>query len=79
MLTANNLSDLLIFHFKKLEGIIELRTHKPEKLKPLIDIGYLVESSPTSALHGWTTGHSLTKNGELAIEAAVEAFNYREL
>lgn len=81
MLTANDLSSLLTFYFKKLEGVNELRSghDRVAELKPLIDKGYLVESSQASAWYGWTTGHAITKNGEYAIEAAIEAFNYREL
>jgi hypothetical protein len=77
MLYVQDLSSLLNFYFKKLEGITTLRSSSDRvvEIKPLIDKGYLVESSAATRLYDWTTGYSLTKEGERAIESAVEAFN----
>jgi hypothetical protein len=74
-LTAENLKDLLIFYIEcEVNGIQVLRSkdERLEELAPLIEHGFLRKSSEPSAMFNYTTGHTITEEGKVAILAAVE-------
>ena len=74
-LTAENLKDLLIFYIEhEVNGIEVLRSkdERLEELAPLIEHGFLRESSEPSAMFNYTTGHTITEDGRIAVLAAVE-------
>jgi hypothetical protein len=74
-LTAENLKDLLIFYIEcEVNGIQVLRSkdERLEELAPLIKHGFLRKSSEPSAMFNYTTGHTITEEGKVAILAAVE-------